>query len=97
MTLQAQRRKRGRRVVTKPQNRDAIISAYPKKHGGQKGGVGSLKQPAPIEQNQANRTHGPGLRHTPNKKLQEANQDAKTNKKEEPGNHRPPNAQPEGP
>ena len=82
MTLQTARRRRGRRVVTKLKNRDASIKAYSKNRGGGRhGDVGRPRQPPPIEQNQAD----PGLRHTANNKSQEANQDTKTDEKEEPG------------
>ena len=96
MTLQAPGRKRGIGVVSKLKNRDATIRAYFKKHGGQHIGIGRPRQPPLVKQNQANRTYGPGLRHRANNKLQE-NRDAKTDKKEEPGNHRPPTITPEGP
>ena len=91
MTLQAPRRRR-----TKLKKRDAIIKAYFKNRGGRHGDVGRPRQPPPIKQNQADRTYGPGLCHTANNKSGEANQDAKTNKKEEQGNHRPLTIPPEG-
>ena len=94
MTLQAPRRRRGRRVVTKLKNRDDIIKAYFKNHG--HGDVRRPRQLPPIEQNQADWTYGPGLRRTANNKSREANQDTKTDEKEEPGNHRPLTTPPEG-
>ena len=67
MTLQAPRRRRGRQVVTKLMNRDAIIKAYFKNRGGQHSDIGRPRQPPPIEQNQANWTYDPGLCHTAKK------------------------------
>ena len=97
MTLQAPRRRRGRRVVTKLKNRDTIIKAYFKNRGGRHGDVGRPRQPPPIEQNQADWTYDPGLRHKANNKSREVNQDTKTDEKEEPGNHGPLTTPPKGP
>ena len=96
MTLQAPRRRRGRRVVTKTKNLDTIIKAYFKSRGGQHDDVGRPRQPPPVEQNQADLAYDPGQRCKANNKSREANQDTKTNKKEEPGNHRPVTTPPEG-
>ena len=97
MTLQAPRRRRGRRVITKIKNRDTIIKDFFKNRGGRHSDVGRPRQPPPIKQNQADWTYDPGLRHTANNKSQEANKVTMTNKKEEPDNHRIPTTPPKGP
>ena len=56
---------------------------------GRQDDVGRPRQPPPVKQNQADLVYDPGLRCTANNKSREANQDTKTNEKEELGNHRP--------